>query len=210
MMQKQIKRSYRISRYIIYKETLLEPKELFWSFLGSFVGIASIGFIQSKYLSESDNVLLIGSFGATSVLLYGAIQSPLAQPRNLIGGHLISAIIGVTVYHFCGNILWLSAALAVSLSIVAMQCSKTLHPPGGATALIATIGSPKIIDLGYVYVLFPVLSGISILLLIALIFNNLTPDRKYPTDGRFSRTIKWAVSPTKDRLLRIRHRAKRK
>src|SRR5690606_29183859 len=127
-----------------------------------------------------ENTFLVGSFGASSVLIYGAIESPLSQPRNLIGGHLISALIGVTVYKFFPNAIWLTAPLAVSLSIVFMQCTKTLHPPGGATALIAVIGTEKIKSLGYLYVLSPVLSGTLILLMVALIFNNMTPNREYP------------------------------
>ncbi|KAB7530326.1 HPP family protein [Flagellimonas olearia] len=194
-MKSNIKRGLRIGRYIVYKETSVEPKELFWSFLGSFIGIACIGAIQSHYLDQSDNILLIGSFGATGVLIYGAIHSPLAQPRNLIGGHVISAIIGVTICKFFGDILWLAAALSVSLSILAMQLSKTLHPPGGATALIAVIGSEKIIGLGYWYVIFPVLSGVLIMFLVALTFNNLTPERRYPADGRFLRLVKLVAKP---------------
>ncbi len=100
MAVQKIKRSYRKTKYILYKETLVDFKEHFWAFLGSFIGIGLIAFLQSQTLPESDVVYLIGSFGASSVLVYGVIQSPLAQPRNLIGGHLISAIIGVTVYKF--------------------------------------------------------------------------------------------------------------
>ena len=85
---------------------------------------------------------------------------------------MISAIIGVTIAKFLPGEAWLACALAVSLSIVAMQITKTLHPPGGATALIAVIGSAKIKALGYMYVLSPVLSGIMILFLVALVFNN--------------------------------------
>ena len=88
--------------------------------------------------------MIIGSFGASAVLIYGAIKSPLAQPRNLLGGHIISALIGVTMVKICGPILWLAAALAVSLSIAVMHATKTLHPPGGATALIAVISGPQI------------------------------------------------------------------
>lgn len=190
MIKKKIKRSLRVSKYVVYKETLVDYKEHFWSFLGSFIGIGLIAFIQSHTLGSSDNVFLIGSFGASSVLVYGAIQSPLAQPRNLIGGHLISAIIGVTVYKFLPEIIWITAPLAVSLSIVFMQITKTLHPPGGATALIAIMGSAKIKSLGYFYVLSPVLTGVLILLIVALIFNNMTSHRKYPTDKRFTNSIK--------------------
>lgn len=188
-----LKRQYRVSKYIVYKETLVDFREHFWAFVGSFVGLGLIAWMQSLYLTELENVFVIGSFGATCVLLYGAIQSPLAQPRNLIGGHVLSAFIGVTVYQLVPEVLWISAPLSVSVSIVVMQMTKTLHPPGGATALIAVIGSEKIKALGYWYVLSPVLSGVVILLVVALIVNNLTPERKYPTDGRFSRTLKWVI-----------------
>ncbi len=175
---------------MIYKETLVDSKEHFWSFIGAFVGIAIIAFLQSHFLTKDENIFLIGSFGASCVLIYGAIQSPLAQPRNLIGGHLISAVVGVTICKFLPDIIWLTAPLAVALSIVAMQVTKTLHPPGGATALIAVIGSEKITALGYWYVLTPVLSGTLILLAVAMIFNNITRHRKYPTDKRFTNSIR--------------------
>jgi CBS-domain-containing membrane protein len=132
--------------------------------------------------NKQENVFLIGSFGASSVLIYGAIQSPLAQPRNLVGGHVISAIMGVSVCMALPDILWLTAPLAVALSIVAMQITKTLHPPGGATALIAVIGSEKIKSLGFWYVLNPIASGVVILLVVAMIFNNITSSRQYPVN----------------------------
>ena len=135
--------------------------------------------------NDNDNMFLIGSFGASSVLIYGIINSPFSQPRNLIGGHLISAIIGVTIHKLIPHELWLSCAISVSLSIVMMQITKTLHPPGGATALIANLGSEKIQSLGYFYVLSPVLSGVLILLGVALLFNNLTEHREYPANKKW-------------------------
>lgn len=148
-----------------------------------------IGFLNSYYLNVSDNLFLVGSFGATSVLLYGVMDSPLAQPRNLVGGHLISAVVGVTINILVPQV-WVAAALAVSISIVLMQITKTLHPPGGATALIAIIGSEKIKALGYSYVISPVLSGVIILLFVALIFNNLTPNRNYPKNKHWYKVWK--------------------
>lgn len=190
MVKKRLKRGYRIGRYVIYRETLVDYREKFWSFLGSFFGIGLIAFIQSELLSKEDNIFLIGSFGASSVLVYGVIQSPLAQPRNLVAGHLVSAIVGVTVCKLLPPVLWLTAPLAVSFAIIAMQYTKSLHPPGGATALIAVTGSEKIKALGYLYVLYPVLTGVLILLLVALFFNNLTRRRKYPSGGRLSILLK--------------------
>ena len=154
--------------------------EIVWSWIGAFLGIAGVGFIHYRLLSQTDLVMVIGSFGASAVLIYGAIKSPLAQPRNLIGGHLISACIGVASYQLLAPHLWLAAAVAVATAIAAMHATKTLHPPGGATALIAVIGSPQIHALGYLYVLVPVGAGALFMLLVALLVNNIPHHRQYP------------------------------
>lgn len=179
-MKHRIRRHYRAAKYIFYKETLIDFREHAWTFIGSFMGIGLIGLLNSRYFSPSDNLFLIGSFGASSVLIYGLINSPLAQPRNLIGGHLVCAFVGVCAHKLIPNEIWLSSALSVSVSIVLMQITKTLHPPGGATALIANIGSEKIHALGFLYILSPVLSGVIILLLVAILCNNATSHRRYP------------------------------
>lgn len=179
-MKKKLKRSYRVTKLVIYRQTIVEPLDHIWTFIGAFLGIGLIGLLQSGKLPELDNVFLIGSFGASAVLIFGATNSPLAQPRNLVGGHLISAIIGVLIHKIVPGELWLASALAVSLSIVAMQMTKTLHPPGGATALIANIGSEKIKALGWFYIVSPVMSGVLILLTVALIVNNIPKYRNYP------------------------------
>lgn len=192
----KIKRSIRISKYIIYKETFVNYKEYFLSFLGSFIGIGIIALLQSLFLNEFENIFLIGSFGASSVLIYGAVQSPLAQPRNVIGGHVLSAIIGVSSFKFLPEIIWISAPLAVSMSIITMQFTKTLHPPGGATALIAVTGSAKIKTLGFLYVIFPVLTGSLILLCVAFIFNNCSSYREYPRNNKVVKKIKSKLNIT--------------
>lgn len=188
-MNNMVRRNLRIAKYIFYRETLLEKRELLWTFLGSFCGIGLIGLMQNYVLASTDIVFLIGSFGASSVLIFGAIQSPLAQPRNLIGGHLISAVVGIGCSSLFGTFPMFAAPLAVAVSIMVMQISKTLHPPGGATALIAVIGSDQIKSLGWWYVLFPVMSGVIILLLAALLFNNLSKERRYPTSTRYTRVF---------------------
>ncbi|WP_343690001.1 HPP family protein [Chitinophaga sp.] len=180
MIHRKLRRHVRRAGLIIYHETLIDLKEHIWTFIGAFLGIGAIGLLNSKILPASDNLFLIGSFGASAVLVYGIINSPLAQPRNLIGGHVISAFVGVTIYKLVPGEVWLTAALSVSLAIVMMQITKTLHPPGGATALIANIGTAKVKALGYMYVLSPVLSGVLILLLVAIVCNNATSHRSYP------------------------------
>lgn len=155
--------------------------EIIWSAIGSFIGILlvyEIGHFEKFHIE--DTLFLIGSFGASAVLIYGVPKSPYAQPRNLILGHSLSAIVGVTCSLLLTEHIALSAALAVSISIVVMHFTKSIHPPGGATALIAVIGSDQIHQLYYWYVLSPILSGVIIMLIVALIVNNLSPHRRYP------------------------------
>ena len=154
--------------------------EVFWSWLGSFLGVAAVALLHAGLFEPRDLSLLIGSFGASAVLLYGAVRSPLAQPRNLIGGHVLSAIVGVSAQLWLGGTPWLAAALAVSVSIAIMHLTRTLHPPGGATALIAVIGGDSVHQLGYLYVLVPAALGAGVMLVIALLVNNIPKTRKYP------------------------------
>lgn len=159
---------------------LVSLSEVLWSWIGAFLGIAAVAWIHSRLLAQSDLVLIIGSFGASAVLIYGAIRSPLAQPRNLVGGHVISAVIGVACFQILGASIWLAAAIAVATAIAVMHLTKTLHPPGGATALIAVIGSESIHNLGYLYALIPAGTGAVIMLVVALLVNNIPKSRNYP------------------------------
>jgi CBS-domain-containing membrane protein len=154
--------------------------EIAWSWVGAFLGMMPVALLQYNFFPDGDLVFLIGSFGASAVLIYGAVRSPLAQPRNLVGGHLISAVIGVAAWQLLGSAPWLAAAFAVATAIAAMHATRTLHPPGGATALIAVIGSDKIHNLGLLYVVFPVATGVVIMLIVALVVNNIAGSRKYP------------------------------
>ncbi|MBF0273069.1 MAG: HPP family protein [Magnetococcales bacterium] len=154
--------------------------EVFWSWLGAFLGILLVAVLDHLLLQGSDWMLMLGSFGASAVLLYGAPASPLAQPRNLLLGHFLSALVGVSVAQTLPDLVWLAAPLAVSLAIGVMHLARCLHPPGGATALIAVIGSGQIHALGFWYALVPVLVGASLMLVVALVVNNLAPTRRYP------------------------------
>lgn len=159
---------------------LFDKSNLFWSWIGSLFGLLAIAFFHKNFLGDLDLSLVLGSFGASAVLIYGAVNSPLAQPKNLIGGHLISAFVGVSCYKLFAGDLLLASSIAVATSILFMQLTFTLHPPGGATALIAVIGTSQVHDLGYLYLLVPVLSGTIILFLIAFIVNNIPKNRTYP------------------------------
>lgn len=155
-------------------------EEILWSWIGGFLGIAAVAWTSQLYFEGRDLSLMIGSFGASAVLAYGAVRSPLAQPRNLVGGHMVSALIGVICWKLLHQHLWLAESVAVATAIAGMHATRTLHPPGGATALIAVIGSPEIHRLGFLYVLLPATIGPLILLAVALLVNNIPASRRYP------------------------------
>ena len=91
--------------------------EILWSWLGAFCGIMPVAFLNYNLFADTDLVFIIGSFGASAVLIYGAVKSPLAQPRNLMGGHIISAIIGVAAFKLFHNHLWFASSFAVATAI---------------------------------------------------------------------------------------------
>ncbi len=157
--------------------------KILWSVVGSFVGIYAMSIFSSSF-STHDSFFLLGSFGASAVLIYGAPDVPFSQPRNLIGGHVLSALAAVFLVKSFDGLLTLEflCALSVALSILIMHLTVTMHPPGGATALIYVIGSEEIRQLGWVYPFTPIALGVFIMLLIALLVNNMSNNTKrhYP------------------------------
>ncbi|MFA7500592.1 MAG: HPP family protein [Sulfurimonas sp.] len=157
--------------------------KILWSALGAFASIYFISLFGHMF-SPQDNFLLLGSFGASAVLIYGAPEVSFSQPRNLLGGHILSAIVSVSLVKIFGGLLEfeLLCALSVSLSILVMHLTLTMHPPGGATALIFVIGSEQIQSFGWMYPLTPIATGSFLMLLVALIINNLSTNTKrhYP------------------------------
>ncbi|MDH3310057.1 MAG: HPP family protein [Gammaproteobacteria bacterium] len=153
-------------------------REKIISAIGGFLGIFLAAFFSQNFGAEAAP-LLIASMGASSVLLYGAPHTPMAQPWPFVGGHLISAVIGVTCFLFIPEPL-AAAAAAVALAIFAMHLTNCLHPPGGATALAMVIGGVEMHRLGYGAVLDPVGLNVVVLMVIALLVNNLSPGRRYP------------------------------
>ncbi|MCO4291661.1 HPP family protein [Solitalea sp. MAHUQ-68] len=141
-----------------------------YSVLGALIAISLIVLLSKTAATP----LLIAPFGATCVLAFGLPDSPLAQPRNIIGGHLLTAILGLLCYHLMGN-TWYSLALGVSLSIGLMQITRTVHPPAGANPLVIILSGAS-----WSFLFSPVLIGSVVLVAIALIFNNLSSKRKYP------------------------------
>lgn len=146
---------------------------------GGFLSILSIVFISQFILGPSSANLLVASMGASAVLLFAVPHGQMSQPWALLGGHIISASIGVTCALFVPNEI-LAASIAVGLAIGGMYYLKCVHPPGGATALSAVIGGEVIQSLGYQYIITPVLINVLAILCIAVIFNYPFSWRRYP------------------------------
>lgn len=146
------------------------------AFLTILILVEEIKFMS---LGISLNHLIVASMGATTFLVFVAPHSPLAQPWPIIGGHLVSATIGVACVLWIDNVP-LSAAMAVSLSILAMYWLRCLHPPGTATTLTAIFGGAEIHALGWQFCYEIVAINVVTIVIIALIINNLIPNRRYP------------------------------
>ncbi|MGE5656047.1 MAG: HPP family protein [Actinomycetota bacterium] len=145
-------------------------KQILFSYIGSFLGIAALA-----YLSANTHYPLIAApFGASAVLAFGVPDSPLAQPRNIIAGNCLSALSGLFFLHLFGEQPWVMA-LAVATAIKLMQITKTVHPPGGAVALVAVMSHASWNFLGA-----PVFLGSLLLVLCTIAFNNTVPGRPYP------------------------------
>ncbi|KAH7916090.1 HPP family-domain-containing protein [Hygrophoropsis aurantiaca] len=180
-----------VSRWLGYRPSPPPPHPnyivWFWSFVAAFCGISVIQavFINAHYFMQRGVPSIVASYGASAVLIYGSIETPLAQPRALIGGHFVGAFTGIVLQKLFSllptqerymELQWLSGSLSVAISIVAMQMTSTTHPPAGATALLATVNQ-EIIDLSWYYLPVVLLSS-SLALGVALLINNI--QRRYP------------------------------
>ncbi len=149
------------------------------SALGGFLGIFSIFLTAQWLLDPKLAVLIVPSMGASAVLLFAAPHAPFSQPWNLVGGHALSALIGVACWQWIPGYAT-AAAASVGLAIGVMYFARCIHPPGGATALAAVIGSEKLHQLGYAYEYAPVLLNTLTILAVAVLFNGLFAWRRYP------------------------------
>ncbi len=140
------------------------------SWLGGFLAIATVGYLTDM----SHTPLVLGSFGATCVLVFGFPESPFSQPRNVIAGHFLSSLIGLIFLNTLG-IHWWSMALATATAIAVMQLTRTVHPPAGSNPVIVMLTAPA-----WLFLFTPTLLGAVILVAVAVIFNNLPKDRTYP------------------------------
>ena len=144
--------------------------------LGAFIAVATVALGSHA----PHNLLIMGSFGGTCVLLFGFPDSPFAQPRNVILGHTAAYSIGLVVTKLLGGHWW-SLGLALALSVAVMMLFGIVHPPAGANPVIIYLSFHYTkVDPGWHSILFPALLGSSALVAVALIYNNLTRDEAYP------------------------------
>jgi CBS-domain-containing membrane protein len=140
------------------------------SLLGAFLAIAITAWLSQV----SGTSWLMAPFGASCVLAFGLPDSPLAQPRSIIGGHLITTLVGLVVLQFIGDYWW-SEALAVGLALATMQQTQTVHAPAGANPLLVMATHP-----GFGFLLTPVLVGALVIVGVAYGMNNLRERGSYP------------------------------
>ncbi|HEY0886284.1 MAG TPA: HPP family protein [Ramlibacter sp.] len=146
------------------------PAFVLSSMLGATLAIGLTGWLTQV----SGYPLQMAPFGASCVLAFGLPESPLAQPRSIIGGHLVATLVGLLVLHVVGN-GWAAAALAVGLALALMQLTRTVHAPAGADPLVV-LASGATAD----FLLTPVLAGSTTIVLAALLVNNARQRRSYP------------------------------
>lgn len=177
-----------ISRFLGYRDkqqaSVTNLQIWSWAFIGAFLGLLTIG-AMSKYapgLSQYHPPVLIASMGASAILEYSTIQTPLSQPRNLILGQTFSAIIGVCITKLFRlssnftNLEWINGALNCAAASFVMGATGTIYPPAGATAVLAGTNT-QIINMGWMFIPFVLLDSL-ILMGVALLINNI--QRQWP------------------------------
>ena len=147
---------------------------------GGLIGILAMLWIGHFWIGGHSGMLAIASMGSSAVLLFASPHGALSQPWPVFGGHIVSALVGVTCARWLGGEPMLAASLAVALAIAAMYSLRCLHPPGGATAMYAVLGGETVHALGYGYLFSPVLLNVIVLLAVAVAFNYPFAWRRYP------------------------------
>lgn len=146
-------------------------RSLGFVWLGGVLAISVIGYLA--YLIEQP--LILGSFGATCFIIFIVPDAPFAQPRSVIGGHLVSTLVGLIFFHYVSNEWW-SMALALGTALTVMQLLKVPHPPAGSNPLIVFLSAAN-----WDFIITPTLIGAVLLVIVALFYNNLSSERSYPT-----------------------------
>ncbi|MBR7889980.1 HPP family protein [Marinomonas sp. A79] len=144
------------------------------------IALISVFYFSGLFLSLPDSLLVVSSIGASVVLLFAVPHGAFSQPWSFVVGHFISAAIGIGLYQQFGA-SFMVGAMAVGVSIVVMHYLNCLHPPGGSTALSCVIGGSSIHELGYAFLLYPLLLNLLVMVVLAFVINNAFRWRRYPS-----------------------------
>ena len=153
----------RIKHFVGFPASGHHLSEQLVATLGGVISISLVILVTRALVGEQAALVIVPSLGASAVLIFAAPHSPFAQPWAVLGGHLLSALVGVACWKLVPNAT-LAAGLAVGLAIGVMHLARCLHPPGGATALAAVIGGAAVHDLGFRYALNPIALNCAIIL----------------------------------------------
>lgn len=174
-----VRRIQSLLTFLSIEPERVSHSEKLVSALGGFLGILLISVITFQTTGVDGAVVIVPSMGASAVLLFAVPHGKLSQPWALVGGHIVSAVIGVICFKLVAD-TFLAASLAVGVAIAGMHLLNCIHPPGGATALVAVIGGPAIHELGFDFVLVPIFINTLVILIVAVGFNAFFPWRRYP------------------------------
>lgn len=130
--------------------------------LGAFVALATLGLLANG----TGLAWILGSFGASCVLLFGFPDSPFSQPRNVIGGHILASFVGLVFLHAFGP-SWLPMAAAGATAIMLMLATRTVHPPAGSNPVIVFLLQPD-----WTFLLLPTAAGVVLLYLLARLYGH--------------------------------------
>ena len=154
-------------------------RERLVSALGGFVAIFAVYWTSQRVLGPAASPILVLSMGSTAAMLFAVPHGALSQPWPLLGGHLVSGLIGIACLMWVPDPM-LAASLATGLALGAMHYLRCIHPPAGATALAAALGNEAVKAMGFAFVVAPLMLNVLIILAIAVAFNGLFPWRRYP------------------------------
>lgn len=148
----------------------VKNSEILFASVGAFIAISIVSYLTRSY----EYIFIMGSFGASCVLLFGFSQSPFSQPRNIFFGHIISTFVGLFFFHFVGDYWW-SLGLSLAFAVGIMLFTRTVHPPAGSNPVIVFIAGAS-----WDFIIFPTALGATIIILVGVFYINLHKKIAYP------------------------------
>lgn len=149
---------------------VFRKSQVFFATIGAVIAVSALSYVATT----TQALLLLGSFGASTLLLFALPDAPLSQPRAVIGGHLFSSIIALGCLSLCGPHWW-AIGMATGLAVGVMMVTRTVHPPAGSNAIIIFLAQP-----GWGSLLFSTLAGTVLLVAMATFYHRATRRHRYP------------------------------